>query len=171
MVNIGNVAEVTSDVGGVPLPDNFWVELANACSAPQTFIIGDPTGLVAIQNGGTLLNPTACSADGATGGSGVQAMKQMFGLRGVAIRGFNYQTSSSALQFGNQLQELNAEVKGSFMRSPINVSINRRNNQFEDLLMTLDLVNPLVLNPFRAMALTVLGNETVRLDFSVFMLA
>jgi hypothetical protein len=145
--------------------------LANACSAAQTFIIGDPTGLVAVQAGGTFLNPTGCSADGAVKGSGVSAMKQLFGFRGLAIRGFNYQTSSTALQFAEKLQLLNAEIKGSFQREPVNVAINRRNNQFDELLMTLDMVNPIVLNPFRALALRVLPGETVSLEFSVFMVA
>lgn len=171
MVNIGNVAEVASDTGGVGLVDNFTVELSNACSAPQTFIIADPTGLVAIQAGGTFLEPTACSADGSVKGSGVAAMKAMFGFRALAVRGFNYSTSSNPLQFAEKLQLLNAEIKGSFQRDPVNVAINRRNNQFDDLLMTLDLVNPILLNPFRALALRVLGNETVSLEFSVFMVA
>lgn len=171
MVNVGNVAPVSNDMGGVPFPDNFSVELANACAAPKDFLIGDPTGMIALAAGGTFLNPTGCSLDGAVKGSGVSAMKQLFGLRGLAVRGFNYATSSKASQFSQKLMEANAEINGAFMRNPINVAIQRRNNAMDDLLMTLELVTPFVFNSFRGLVLRVEANETVNLEFSVFMLS
>lgn len=171
MTNIGNVAELPADpLMGAPL-DNFSVTLVNPCLVPKTFIIGDPTQGIAQQMGGTLLNPTACSFDGAVVGSGVAAMKLMFGLRPVSIRGFNYQTSTTALQFANKLQQVNADMNGQFSRNPVNVAIQRRNNQFDELLMTLSFRTPFVFNPLRALTLTVLASETVSLEFDVFMVA
>lgn len=171
MTNIGNVAELPQDaLLGSPV-DNFSVTLVNACLVTKTFIIGDPTTGIGQQLGGTLLNPTACSFDGATPGSGVAAMKAMFGYRPIAIRGFNYQTSSTALQFANKLQQVTADVNGELYRKPVNVAIQRRNNQFDELLMTLSLRTPFTFNPVRAMTLAVLAGETVSLEFDVFMVA
>ncbi len=171
-VNIGTVASMPNETGVLPMLVDFSVELDNSAGlADATYIIGDPTGLVALQNGGTLLNPTGCSADGAVKGSGVLAMKQMFGLRPVAVRSFNYQTSSNAAQFANKLQSLNADVQGGFSRVPNNVAIQRRNNQYDELLMTLDLVVPFTFTPFTALTLVVLTGELVNLEFSVYMVA
>ncbi len=171
MTNIGNVAELTQDALLGASLDNFSVTLVNACLVAKTFIIGDPTTGIAVQMGGTLLNPTTCSFDGATPGSGVAAMKQMFGFRPIAVRGFNYQTSSTALQFANKLQQVTADVNGQFFRNPINVAAQRRNNQFDELLMTLSLRTPFAFNQTRALTLTVLAGETVSLEFDVFMVA
>lgn len=171
-VNIGTVAEMPNDSAMMPLLTDFSVELDNSAGAAvANYIIGDPQGLIAVQNGGVLLNPSACSADGAVRGSGVLAMKALFGQRPVAVRSINYATSSNALQFNQKLQSLSADIQGGFSRTPQNVAINRRNNQFDELLLTLDLVVPFVFNPFSALLLPVLAGETVTLEFSVYMVA
>lgn len=171
MTNIGNVAELPADpLLGQDL-DNFSVTLENTSSVEQTFIIGDPTTMIAVQAGGTLLNPTACSMDGAVKGSGVLAMKEMFGLVPIAIRGFNYQVTNSPLQFGKKLQQVTADMNGQFSRNPVNVAIQRRNNQFDELLMTLSLRTPFAFTAKRALTLTLMPLEVVQLEFDVFMVA
>ena len=171
-VNIGAVAEMPNETGQLPMLTDFSVELDNSAGLTDaSYIIGDPTGLVALQNGGTLLNPDGCSADGAVKGSGVLAMKKMFGFRPVAVRSFNYQVSSDPAQFSRKLRSLTADIQGGFSRVPNNVAIQRRNNQFDENLMTLDLVIPFVFTPFSALTLVVMAGETVNLEFSTYMVA
>jgi hypothetical protein len=170
LVNQGTVGELNADSASAPLTDNFSMELDNPGITNLTFILGDPTGGIAVQAGGVFNDPTACSFDGAVAGSGVAAMKAMFGLRPIAISGINYETSTDARQLSQKLSMIGADVNGTFTRTPLNVAINRRNNQFDDLLITLALVNPFTFTPFRALTLVVLPGETVNLDFSVYML-
>lgn len=170
MTNVGTIGQLPADTLSGANVDTFSCTLENTCSAEQTYIIGDPTGLIAVQSGGTLLNPTATSADGAVKGSGVLAMKQMFGFSPIAIQGFNYECSTTPLQFAKKLQQVVADVDGQFARKPISVSAQRRNNQFDELLMTLQFPVPFTFTPKRALTLTVLPGETVSLVFDVFMM-
>lgn len=169
MGNIGNVATVSSEPVMGDLLDSFGVTLENTSSNPQAFIIGDPTGQVATKLPGSYLNPTGSTNDGNVKGSGVLSQKAMFATQPIAIRGFNYQTSSSALQFGNRLMMASGNVDGSITIRPLNVQLYKRNNAFDDLLMTFSLRVPFVFNNRTALTLVVLPNETVQLDFEPYM--
>ncbi|WKZ67161.1 MAG: hypothetical protein QY325_04345 [Flavobacteriales bacterium] len=170
--NVGSVAPIANAPTSIGALDNFTVELQNTCSATQSFIIGDPSQGIAALSGLTLLDPTGCSLDGPVKGSGVAAMKQLFGFRSVSVNWFNYFTSSSALQFNQRMRRAVIEIDGTLSFKPVNIAIQLRNNQFDDLLVTPDMsANPLIFNWNQALIVPVLAGETVTLEMSPGMVA
>lgn len=166
--NVGSVSTLPGYQGMLPPLDSFSVTLANASSVAFTYIIGDPTGGLENAIGGTLNDPTSCSWNGA---GGVTPMKLSFGYAPVAIRGFNYQTSSNASQFFQTFQVVTADIKNNIIRNPLPIAQAQRNTQFNDLLLTIDLARPVILNWQNALVVTVLAGETVNIEFYPYMAA
>lgn len=164
--NIGNVAKLQGYQGSLPPLDTFTVVLANASSGAQVYIIGDPTGGLANMVGGTVNQPTSCSWGGA---AGVTPMQLSFGYAPVSLTGYNYQTSSDAAQFNQNFELVSSDIKGNLLRNPVAIANAQRNNQFNDLLLTIELATPVILNWNNALLVTVLAGETVNLVFTPYM--
>lgn len=171
LTDLGNVATLSGLQGQMPGLTYFSVTLDNTSSSPLRYIIGDPDELIAANLGGVFANPSATSADGAVPGSGVLPMKRSFAANAVAVGSFNYTTSSNAQQFNQSFMAVMSDLNGNMVQAKVPIALAPRNNQFNDLLQTINLTRPIVLFGLSAIVVTVLAGETVTLDFVPWMAA
>ena len=83
----------------------------------------------------------------------------------IMITGFNYQTDTTATQFGQSLDIVHGEINGTQKKTPNITASAKRNSQFDPLLLTID--QKVFVTGKTAIELTVLAGETVTLTFFV----
>lgn len=126
----------------------------------KVYGIGDPEGLVAAVTGVTL-NVADSTGSGVAG----DVINNMLRSK-LAITGFNYEASASAGQLSNNPVILRADLDGTSTQAPIKTDASKRNNQFNDKLLTVKFPAPVILDSFSAIKLSVNAGETV--TFTLF---
>ena len=122
------------------------------------YLMFDDLGLFQ-QNSGIAVIPP----DSAT--SSVSGIKSMSGKAPVLLKGFNYQVTTSPAQFSNPLRMTLADADGSTRIVSLNAQQARRNNQFQNNLLTFEC--EIYIDAFRGLLLTVNPNE--RVDITVML--
>lgn len=160
--NIGSVAQVMNDtlMGKKLRPISFIFD-NSAGAVANTFLMGDPTGLIAeVNNLGGALSPT-----------GVKTTHDVFKATlvsaPIAVKSIQYQVLNNPSQFSNNFEVVLADIdaqKNSVIEEP---SAFIRNNQFNDKLLTMDFENPIIFNWQRALVLEVNAGEVATLTFFV----
>ena len=153
----GAVARVTGPVGiSAPLSSITWT-LSNASGGPLTYVIGDPTLLVAGAHGGTWTQPTAVN------NGSVAGVQSSFSSLPVTVAGLNY-TVTSATQYGQSLMYRYADRDGRYGGQPIDIEAILRNSQYISTRQTLMFESEYLLDDLHCFTLTVLDGEVVTLS-------
>lgn len=160
--NVGSVAQVMNDQMSSnklrPITFKFDNSLGGSAA---TFLMGDPTGLIAEVNGlGAALSPTGLKTTH-------DVFKATLVTAPIAVKSIQYQTLVSPAQFSENFEILLADIdaqKNSVVEDP---SAFIRNNQFNDKLLTMDFENPIIFNWQRALTLVVAAGEVATLTFFV----
>jgi hypothetical protein len=155
MTQFGSVSAI-----GVGTGDFFTLKFTGGTGSGKTFIIGDPSGIVAAASKITFNEPTSSTT------STVAAIKQQF-TNPFLIKGINYEVTTSSTQFANDFALMMGDTSGRFQRGPINVDGAKRNTQYDPKLLTLEFTTPLRLDKFTAMSLFVSAGEFVTMTFFV----
>lgn len=149
-----------SNVGSSRGLHYFALTMVNSSSIDETFIIGDPNGIIESASGQSFSKPTS------TTGVTYPTMVRSFAANPVDSALLNYEVSVSALQFSKSFQYVRADIDGSYCTKPVGVSNAKRNNQFNDKLLSL-VFNELLFDEFNGLLLTVGAGETVNWSFEL----
>lgn len=127
----------------------------------KRFIIGDPTGMIAARDGGTLVNP-----DKVQGNASLVTPNKNFyyGVKSKFTR-IQYEVSVGASQFSNIFEHRVANIAGVVFPTQISVGEAKSNVQQNDKLLT--LTGEYDLDISSAYILEVAAGETVVLTCSV----
>lgn len=139
------------------LPAVSYVLDNSAVGSVTRYIIGDPTGMVAAKDGGTLVNPTTVQGKAAL----VVPHKNFFYGVSVKYTQINYETSSDSTQFASSFEHRLTNIAGIINSTEISIAEAKSNVQQNPLLLTLRGEYDLDINS--AYVIEVLANEKVLL--------
>ena len=160
--NVGSVAQVMNDqVSANKLRPITFIFDNSLGGAVTTFLMGDPTGLIADVNG----------LGGATAPTGVKTTHAVFSqtlvTAPIAVKSVQYQVLVNPSQFASNFEMILSDIDGQKNSVVEDPSAFIRNNQFNDKLLTMDFENPIIFNWQRALVLDVAAGETATLTFFV----
>ena len=158
---IGSEVDLGMFLNSVPRMPGISYELNNfGVGVPTTFLIGDPTGMIAAILGvGT--DPT--SVQGVAGF--VTPNKEFFYKVGIVYSGFNYLTDTNTAQFSQAFRLVTCNSAGEISSEGVNMATAQRNSAFNDKLLT--LTGEYLLDIHRGITVSVLAGEVVTLTFTV----
>lgn len=155
--------------GGIGAPNLGSIEpiviIHTAGTANEVIKIGDPYSLVATKGG---FSPE--SDYSGSGSTWQPAALANLTIGGLVIRGLNYEVSN-ATQFTASLQYCSINAGGAYSANPLNgrLTYAKRSTDQNLLIKTLDMSNgqPLLLNEYNAIFLTVIATYTVTITLDV----
>jgi hypothetical protein len=160
--NVGSVAMVMNDQmsSNKLRPITFTFD-NSAGAGVTTFLMGDPTGLIAeVNNLGAAVSPTGLKTTH-------DVFKATLVTAPIAVKSIQYQVLNNPSQFSQNFEVLLSDIdaqKNSVVEDP---SAFIRNNQFNDKLLTMDFENPIIFNWQRGLVLDVNPGEVATLTFFV----
>lgn len=153
----GAVARVPGPSGRNAPLSSITFTLANATSGALTYVIGDPTLMIAGAFGAAWIQPTAVQSGSVAG------VQQSFQASPVSVQGLNY-IVSNALQYDQALRYVGADRDGRLFAQPIDISAVLRNNQYIATRQTIMFAEPYGLDEFNAFTLVVPAGYTVSIS-------
>ena len=158
---LGSEVDMGNFLNRVPkLPSLTYFLDNSAVATDTTFVIGDPTGMIAALIGGTVENPTTVAGTPDL----VQPNKKFFFSVGIVYSSINYQTSTTPNQFSKGFVQYITNSAGELTKETINMASARRNTADDPLLLT--ITGQYMLDVHRGMVLSVLANESVTLTLT-----
>ena len=128
--------------------------MTNGTGGTLTYVMGDPTGLIAGAFGAAWTQPSSVK-NGA-----VAAIQTSFASSPIAIKGLNY-VVSDATQYSNALMYRTADRDGRLSGQPINIDAVLRNTQYIATRQTIDFEEPYGMHEFGCFTLAVAAGVTV----------
>jgi hypothetical protein len=153
----GPVQEMVTPYSAVNVPEPISLVLDNQTAGTKTYVIGDPNGTISEAGGVSASNPDS-------GTIAPEIIARTLASSPIVIGQINYQVAVSESQFSKKFWEAFADIDGKYLIQPLNIAAAKRNNQFNEKLLTLNV--HIALTQFRCLFLEVGAGETVTLTLT-----